>query len=129
MKAGGYELDTGVVRSTLSALEVKMTEQTPIERSPDEIDRSETGIRILLSLLFFVVVRVVGAVIFLVVVFELLYTLITQRRPSDEVRRFARRALDYAVAAVRYLTYNDDEAPFPFAEFPRDTQPSSRRSD
>lgn len=103
-----------------------MAEQTSSERSPDEVDRSETGIRILLSLLFMVAVRVVGFVLFVVIVFELLYTLITQRRPSDEVRRFATRALDYAVAAVRYLTYNDDDPPFPFADFPRDTQASSR---
>ncbi len=106
-----------------------MAEQTPFETSPDEVARTETGIRILLSLLFMVAVRVVGLVLFVVIVFELLYTLITQRRPGDEVRRFARRALDYAVASVRYLTYNDDEPPFPFADFPRETEPPARNGD
>ncbi len=103
-----------------------MTEQPPFETSPDAVDRAETGIRILLSLLFMVAVRVVGMVLFVVIVFELLYTLITQRRPGGEVRRFARRAIDYSVAALRYLTYNDDEPPFPFADFPRETETSSR---
>jgi hypothetical protein len=103
-----------------------MAEQPPFETSPDEVNRTETGIRILLSLLFMVAVRVVGLVLFVVIVFELLYTLITQRRPGGEVRRFARRTLDYAVAAVRYLTYNDDEPPFPFTEFPRETETPSR---
>ena len=103
-----------------------MAEQPPFETSPDEVARTETGIRILLSLLFMVAVRVVGLVLFVVIVFELLYTLITQRRPGGEVRRFARRALDYAVAALRYLTYNDDDPPFPFADFPRETETSSR---
>ncbi len=106
-----------------------MAEQPPFETSPDAVDRAETGIRILLSLLFMVAVRVVGMVLFVVIVFELLYTLITQRRPGGEVRRFARRALDYAVASVRYLTYNDDEPPFPFADFPRETETSSRSAD
>ena len=103
-----------------------MAEQPPFETSPDAVDRTETGIRILLSLLFLVVVRVVGMVLFVVIVFELLYTLITQRRPGGEVRRFARGAIDYSVAALRYLTYNDDEPPFPFADFPRETESSSR---
>ncbi len=103
-----------------------MAEQPPFETSPEAVDRAETGIRILLSLLFMVVVRVIGMVLFVVIVFELLYTLITQRRPGGEVRRFARRAIDYSVAALRYLTYNDDEPPFPFADFPRETETSSR---
>jgi hypothetical protein len=105
-----------------------MAEQIPVETSEDEVDRATTGIRILLSLLFMVAVRVVGMVLFVVIVFELLYTLITQRRPGGEVRRFARRAINYSVASLRYLTYNDDEPPFPFAEFPRDSETSSSGS-
>ena len=103
-----------------------MAEQPPFETSGDEILRAQTGVRILLSLLFLVVVNVVEMVLFVVIVFELLYALITQRRPSGEVRRFARRALDYAVASVRYLTYHDDEPPFPFADFPPETETSTR---
>jgi len=106
-----------------------MAEQPPFETSPDPVDRAETGIRVLLSLLFLVAVHVVEMVLFAVIVFELLYTLITQRRPGHEVRRFARRTLDYAVAAVRYLTYNDDEPPFPFTDFPRETETSARSGD
>ena len=52
------------------------------------------------------------------ILFELFFTLITQRQPSDQVKRFANRALSYVVVIVRYMTYHDDEKPFPFCNFP-----------
>jgi hypothetical protein len=33
--------------------------------------------------------------------------------------------LAYLVEIVRYLTYNDDQAPFPFREFPGDPEPDA----
>jgi len=87
--------------------------------SADEgIERSETGVRILITILYLFAIRIVEMVLLLIVVFDLLYTLITRREPSDEVKRFADRTLTYAVAAIRYITYNEDTAPFPFAPFP-----------
>ena len=83
-----------------------------------EIERAETGLRILLSLLFFVIARLVEAVLVVVVLFGLLFTLVTRREPSAQVRRFANHALSYFVTIVRYLTYNADTAPFPFETFP-----------
>ncbi len=99
----------------------------PTEKAIDEstsgelIDRVETGIRALLTLLFFMIARVAEAVLGVVVLFGLLYTLVTQQEPNPAVRRFSQRVLDYLVEIVRYLTYNDDEAPFPFREFPAES--------
>ncbi len=93
-----------------------MTVDTPIK--DDKIDRTETGIRMLLTLLFFIIARLVGAVLGVVILFELFFTLITQRQPSAQVKRFANRALSYVVVIVRYMTYHEDEKPFPFSEFP-----------
>jgi len=53
-----------------------------------------------------------------VIFFGLGFALITGRKPSDSVKRFTTGVLDYVVAIVRYLTYNDDSLPFPFREFP-----------
>lgn len=92
------------------------TETPPVTDEP--IDRADTGVRILLSLLFFVIVRVVETVLLVVILFELIAALITRREPSAQVKRFASRALSYAVVVVRYLTYHSDQAPFPFEEFP-----------
>ena len=74
--------------------------------------------RILLTLLFFLIVQVVEAVLSVIILFDLGFALVTRREPSDTVKRFATRVLDYAVEIVHYLTYNDDTPPFPFRELP-----------
>lgn len=84
----------------------------------ETIERSETAVRILLTLLFFIIVRVVEALLAVLIVFELLFALVTRREPSAEVKSFANRALSYAVTVVRYLTYNEHDAPFPLRDFP-----------
>ncbi len=87
------------------------------------IERSQTGIRILLALLFLVIFRVTSVVLAVVVVFELLHALITRQPPSDRVRGFGNRTLSYLYAVTRYLTYNQAELPFPFSDFPREVEP------
>jgi hypothetical protein len=89
-----------------------------------EIGRGETGIRILLFLLFAVIFRLGTVVLGAVVVFELLYALITRRLPNDRVRSFANRTLSYLYRISRYLTYNQREVPFPFSDFPAEVEPS-----
>jgi hypothetical protein len=95
------------------------------EREPEdyEIERGETGLRILYTVLFFAIARVTESVLFTVVIFELLWTLITKQPPSVGVRNFANRALAYYYRIGRYLTYNEPRAPFPFAEFPDEVHP------
>jgi hypothetical protein len=103
----------------------------PLDTAADQpleegwVDRSETGIRALKTLLFFIIARVVETVLAVVIVFELIWALITGREPSHAVRRFASRVLAYLVEIVRYLTYNDDQAPCPFREFPADPEPDA----
>jgi hypothetical protein len=84
----------------------------------DEISRSETGVRLLLTLLFFIIGRLAETVLVLIALFGIFYTLVTQRPPGDELRRFARRTISFLVEIARYITYDDEEAPFPFREFP-----------
>ena len=104
-----------------------MPVDTAVEGPLEEawVDRAETGIRILKSLLFFIAARVVETVLAVVIVFELLWTLITRREPDRAVRQFASRVLAYLVEIVRYLSYNDDQAPFPFREFPGQPKPDA----
>ena len=85
---------------------------------PELISRSETGVRLLITLLFFLIARVAGSVVALIAVYELVFTLITQRESGGDVRRFANHAISYLVAIGRYVTYNEEDAPFPFRAFP-----------
>ena len=88
------------------------------------IERKDTGIRILLSLLFWVIMEVVKTVLAVIVIFELIFTLITKKPPSEGVRTFANRALSYQYRLLRYLTHNEPYRPFPLSEFPPEVEPS-----
>lgn len=88
-----------------------------------EIERKDTGIRMLLTLLFVVILHAVEAVLAVTVLFSLAVALITKRPPGERVRRFANRTLSYLYHIVRYLTYNEHQAPFPFADFPPEVEP------
>ena len=88
-----------------------------------EIERKDTAIRLVYTLFFVVIVRVVEAVLGVVVAFSLVFTLITKRPPSESVKRFANRTLSYLYHILRYATYNETIPPFPFAEFPQEVEP------
>lgn len=89
----------------------------------EPIERTDTGIRILLTVLFVIVARVIEMVLLVVILFELAYTLATRRYPAASVRHFANRTIAYFYRIARYLTYNEDEAPFPFRELPPEVEP------
>jgi hypothetical protein len=88
-----------------------------------EIERGETGVRILYTLLFLVIGRVVESVVIATVAFELLWALVTRQAPPPRVREFANRAISYFYRIGRYLTYNDPAPPFPLADFPPELEP------
>ncbi len=83
-----------------------------------ELDRGETGVRILYALVFYVIANIAQGVLTVIIMFELGFALITQREPGSEIRRFANQTISYLVRIGRYLTYNDAIPPFPFREFP-----------
>lgn len=89
-----------------------------------EIPRADTGIRILLTILFAVVASVLRTVVIVIVIFELLWALITQRAPSVRMREFANRVIAYHYRLHRYLTYNEATVPFPFSPFPPALEPT-----
>ncbi len=89
-----------------------------------EFERKDTGVRILLSLLYWIIMEVVKTALAVLVIFELIYTLITKTPPSERVRTFANRALSYHYRMLRYVTYNEPYRPFPLDEFPREVEPS-----
>ena len=92
------------------------------ERDPhldhDYVDRVETLIRLLYTLLFFLVIRVLEAAIGVIVFFQLAFALITNRTPNPAVNAFARRVIEYGYQIAHYVTYNRDRPPFPFDELP-----------
>ena len=82
------------------------------------IRRRDTLIRIGLTLLFLLVIGVIETVLALIVTFELIVALVTERPPSPRVRELANRIVSFYYRIGRYLTYNESRVPFPFDEFP-----------
>ena len=87
------------------------------------IDRMTTGKRFLYTLVFVIIVRLIEFVLAFVVLFELIYSLVTRRPPNPRVTRFADRVLRYAFEIGQYMTCNSDHPPFPFEELPSGTEP------
>lgn len=99
---------------------------SPSDRNPpagSEIDRAATGIRILLTLVFAIVSRLVEVLLTVIVLFDLAFTLITKQPPSRKLREFANQVCTYFYRITRYLTYNEAEPPFPFTDFPDAFEP------
>ena len=68
-------------------------------------------------------IGLIEAVLAFVVLFELVYTLITKRSPNSRVARFAHRILRYGFDIGEYMTCNKDQLPFPFDDLPNGTEP------
>lgn len=82
------------------------------------IERGDTGRRILLSLLFGLIWGLLEPVLGGIVVFALVWTLITRQPPPQRLREFSNRLVSYSYRIWRYLTYNEARVPFPFSDFP-----------
>jgi hypothetical protein len=100
-----------------------METQSVPESRRRRIERGPTGIRILLTLLFSIIARVVELLLTVIVLFSLGFTLITQQPPSRKLREFANQVCTYFYRMTRYLTYNEAEPPFPFSDFPEALEP------
>ncbi len=75
--------------------------------------------RLLFMLLFAAIFSVAEAVLTAVVVFQFLFVLFTGRK-NGRVLSFGSSLAAYVYQVFRYLTYNSEERPFPFADWPSD---------
>ncbi len=85
------------------------------------LERKNIMIRLLYSIFFIFVLGLVKIIIFAIIIFQYIYLLITKKH-SNRVRIFSNQALSYAYRIVRYLTLNENQKPFPFQEFPPETE-------
>ena len=100
--------------------------QSEGKQAPREVKypRKQTGIRILATLFFGIVVwAILEIIMFLVVILQILYALIAER-PNSWMIGFANQAIAYFYRVMRYLTFNEDRMPFPFSRFPEELEKS-----
>lgn len=90
-----------------------------------ELARSDVIVRMAYSLLFGLIISVLHSVILALVVFQLGYSLVSQKLPGPRVQHFGNSICAYYAQMLRYLTHNDSLVPFPFSDFPSPAEPGN----
>ena len=83
-----------------------------------ELDRGAIALRAVFSLLIAIIISVLDSLLAVVVIFQLVYSFVTQSMPSARVQKLGNNVTAYYYQALRYLTHNDSQTPFPFSDFP-----------
>ena len=83
-----------------------------------ELRRTDVGLRVLYTIVFSVILNLAGGLLTLLVAIQLVLALVTREQPHARLKQFAELMTRYCVLIVRYVTFSDDEPPFPFSDFP-----------
>jgi D-alanyl-lipoteichoic acid acyltransferase DltB (MBOAT superfamily) len=85
------------------------------------ISRKQVAIRLLYTLLYAAIFELVKTIVFLITLFEYFILLLTLKH-NEPARAFANRVSTYGYRVMRYLTLNENQRPFPFADFPAEIE-------
>lgn len=84
------------------------------------LSRKRIGIRLLYTVFFLIVFEILKLIVQVIVLFQYIHLFIT-RTSSDPLRRFSNKVSVYVYRVMRYITLNENERPFPFSDFPEET--------
>ena len=85
------------------------------------ISRKQVAIRLLYTLLYVAIFELVKTVVLLVTLFEYFFLLLTLQH-NEPARTFANKVATYGYRVMRYMTLNENQRPFPFADFPAEIE-------
>ena len=74
-------------------------------------------IRLVYMILFALILQVAGTVMYLVVTVQFVYSLVTGKN-HEVLRKFGGNLSAFIYQTLRFLSYNSEEKPFPFADWP-----------
>jgi hypothetical protein len=80
--------------------------------------RKKIVIRLLYTILFFIIFEILKTIIQVSVLFQYVYLLISKTY-SEPVRNFTNKVSVYAYKVLRYVTLNENNKPYPFQDFPQ----------
>jgi len=87
------------------------------EQLKSNLTSSKHWLRLVYMLLFAVFLQVALAVMWVLVVIQFLFALITGN-DNGNLRNFGHSLSRFIFQAIQFLTYNSEEKPFPFADWP-----------
>lgn len=90
------------------------------ENMKENVTSQATWLRALSMLLFVFIFYVAEIVLVAVAVLQLLIAIFTGM-PNARLLRFGQDLASFIYQVVRFLTYNSDERPFPFGDWPQNT--------
>jgi hypothetical protein len=93
----------------------------------DNIKSESFWLRSLFMVLFLVIYRLVDVLVLLVAISQWLYMLLTGDA-SSSLSRFAGGLGAYVAQIISYLSYNTEEKPFPFTDWPTTRVEENRSS-
>jgi hypothetical protein len=99
-------------------MQTEATVDAPKDLPEDAIPRTETGLRVLYTLLFAVIAQLVAWILAVLVAVAVVSALVTRREPHPRLRAFGDGVARYLHQMGRYVTYNDRTPPFPFSDLP-----------
>ena len=86
-------------------------------RLGDNIKASSTWLRLLFMILFFALWSISRVVVFAVVVLQFFWVLFSGDA-NARLRQLGHGLATYSYQIVRYLTFDSDDQPFPFSDWP-----------
>lgn len=84
---------------------------------PEHLTNKDTWQRILYTILFFIAFSIAKTVLGFVVIIQILFTLFTGS-PQETLKNFGMQLSSYIFQIAKYVTFNADEQPFPFSDWP-----------
>lgn len=94
-----------------------MNDQINTDELKENIKAQDTWLRLLFIVLYGAILWVTSVVLGFVVVFQFLMVLLT-RRTQNNLVDFGASLAEFVKQVVSYLTFNTEEKPFPFNDWP-----------
>ena len=94
------------------------------EHIKSNLTSSKHWLRLIFMLVFAVVLQVTSIVMWILVIAQFIFSLITGE-DNIHLRKFGHELSIYIFDTLKFLTYASEEKPFPFADWPDQTQADS----
>lgn len=98
------------------------------EELKSNITSSKHWLRLFFMLIFAAILQLASMVMGVLVIAQFLFSLLTGN-DNLPLRRFGHSLSTYIYDTLRFLTYNDEEKPFPFSDWPSSSSDSSESTD
>mgnify|MGYP000394344583 CR=1 FL=1 len=91
------------------------------EQIKSNVVSSKHWLRLVFMLVFSVLLQVAGVVMWVLVSLQFLFSLFTGS-DNQPLRKLGHSVSQFVYQTLQFLTYNSEEKPFPFSDWPSDDQ-------